>query len=63
MIQIRFCDLQKSDVLSRENEGEYRSLPAFLDGQYRVSGVMGLFNTGFDRIVTDTRAVRIWLDE
>lgn len=55
--------LRDGAVLSRDDETEYESLPALLDGQYRASGVMGALDTVFEEFESATNPVRIWIDE
>jgi len=51
------------ETLSRPNEPGYKSLAALLEGQYRASGVMGMFDTVFDEVEAQTGPVRIRLGD
>ena len=54
--------LRDGATLSRDDEPDYESLPALLDGRYRASGVMGMLDTVFDEVESATGPVRVWID-
>lgn len=55
--------LRNGEVLSRPDEPEYTDLASLLDGRYRASGILGMLDTVFEEVESDTDPVRVWISE